>query len=420
MGEHCRPGGHGVKIAIVSPYDWSFPGGVRSHIEHLTAELRRRGHSVRIITSASGPQGRNVEYGVYKLGWATPLRINGSVARVSLSPTMTGVLRRLLERERFDVVHVHEPFVSMLTLGVVRLAHEMGTTCIATFHASTNRRTSAVGMAYAMAAPFLQSSFERLDGMIAVSEAAREHVGRVFSGNYTIIPNGIDVQHFAGDAPRVPAFDDGKRNILFLGRMEPRKGLRYLLKAIPLVRESLAGANVPPVRFILAGDGPQSVQFQRFVQKKGWEDVVFTGYIPDAEKASYFATADIYCAPSTGNESQGIVLLEAMASGTPVVASNIPGYRTVITSPEMGVLTPPNDPERLAWALCHLLRDDQVRQSIAAQGRARAQAYSWERVTTEIERVYSEGQASTPRPIFPSATIDLSIAPLSAGDASPL
>lgn len=381
-----------MKIALVSPYDWSFPGGVRSHIEHLARELRHRGHQVVILTPASGPQRHNAEQGIFKLGWATPFHVNGSVARISVTPTMTGELRRLLLREDFDIIHLHEPFVSMLTLEVLRLVRDLPVPCVATFHAASSRIASAPVMAYAMAKPFLRSSFDRLDGRIAVSEAARAHVARFFKADFAIIPNGIDLAQFDGAAAPIPEFMDGKRNVLFLSRMETRKGLRYLLKAIPLVRESYSGPDAPPVRFILAGEGPQREKFERFVEKQGWEDVVFTGYVTEEEKVALLATADIYCAPNTGNESQGIVLLEAMASGVPVVASDISGFRTVITDAEMGILTTPRDAERLAWALCHLLRDDEARRRIAARGRARAQAYSWEHVTSDIQRLYGESQ----------------------------
>src|SRR5579883_2739073 len=226
----CDAGkGARMKIALVSPYDWSYPGGVRSHIEHLAVELRNRGHSVRILTPATGPKSMVKEQDVLKLGWAAPVRFNGSVARIGVAPaiprSMKPRLRRLLERERFDVVHLHEPFVSPLTLDTLWLAHELGIACVATFHASSNRRTSPTVMAYAMASPILKKFyFPRLDACIAVSEAARTHVARFFADDFNIIPNGIDPERFT-NVPRLPQFDDGKRNILFLSRMEPRKGL---------------------------------------------------------------------------------------------------------------------------------------------------------------------------------------------------
>ncbi len=381
-----------MKIALVSPYDWGYPGGVKTHIEHLATELRHRGHSVRILTPSSQRGDRPMEFGIYKIGWTAPVRLNGSIARVAITPALTGSLRRLLRFEQFDIIHLHEPMVSTLTLAVLRLARAMHIPCVATFHASTNKRTSTAAVAYAMASPFLQASFRRIDGYIAVSSAALAHVSWHFTANYHIIPNGIDIGHFAPTVTPLPQFADGACNILFLSRLEPRKGLRYFLKAIPLIREQYATMGGPPLRFIIAGDGPQRMKFQRFAQQMGWQDVVFVGYVPEEEKPSYFASATIYCAPATGSESQGLILLEAMATGTPVVASDIPGYRTVIPTAAEGLLTPPRDAERLAWAVCHLLRQPELRARIGEQGRQRAQLYSWPRITEEIEAVYEESQ----------------------------
>jgi phosphatidyl-myo-inositol alpha-mannosyltransferase len=384
-----------VRIGLISPYDWSYPGGVRTHIERLTAELRERGHNVIIVTAASGPKSQVTEYGVVKYGWAAPLRFNGSIARIAITPDLRGALRRMISRERFDIIHLHEPFASPLTLAVLRIAKDLGIPCVGTFHASTNKRASTATWAYAMAKPFLRTSFHRLDSYIAVSEAARNHIARFFSADFQIIPNGINLERLDARAQPLPQFMDGKRNILFLSRMEPRKGLRYLLKVIPLVREHSAANGLAPVRFILVGDGPQRARYERFVQRQGWEDVIFTGYVDDDEKLRYFASADIYCAPSTGNESQGVILLEAMAAGAPVVASDIPGYRTVISSPDYGLLTPPRNAERLAWALCHLLRDDELRARLSQNGRQRAAEYNWKRITDEIEQVYNETRYHT-------------------------
>lgn len=381
-----------MKIALVSPYDWDTPGGVRSHIEHLASVFRQRGHTVRIITPSSGRHDHDIEYGLFRIGWVASVPINGSVARVAISPALTGALQRLLRNEQYDIVHLHEPMVSTLTLAMLRAAQGMGIPCIGTFHAATTRRTSAAAMAYSMASPFLQTSFRRLDACIAVSEAARENVGRQFDADYHIIPSGIDIEQFSPLVPPLPQFNDGARNVLFLSRIEPRKGLRYFLKAIPLIQEQFNRPGDPPLRFIIAGKGHGRMKYERFVQQMGWSGVVFTGYVPETEKPAYFASVDIYCAPATGSESQGIILLEAMATGTAIVASDIPGYRTVIPSAEYGQLVPPRDPERLAWAICHLLRQDGLRATLGANARQRAELYSWSRVAEAIEAVYDEGR----------------------------
>jgi phosphatidyl-myo-inositol alpha-mannosyltransferase len=375
-----------VKIGLVSPYDWSYPGGVKSHITHLAAELRARGHTVRILTPATGARARQVEYGIYKLGWAAPLHVNGSVARVAIAPDVNGHIGYLLERERFDILHLHEPFASVLPLTMLHHAQRAGAVNVATFHASVRRGRTGTPpeWAYASARPLLKYYFRRLQGRIAVSEAALQLVQRFFPGDYRVIPNGVNVARFREATP-LPAYKDGKLNVLFLGRIEKRKGLKHLLRAIPLVRE-----HVPNTRFIIAGDGPLRPGFQRFVDHAGWPDVVFAGRVADAELPSYYASADVFCAPNTGNESQGIVLLEALAAGTPTVASDIPGYRTVIRDGIDGLLVPPADHEQLAWAICHLLDSPTERLRLRNLGRLRAEIYSWERVTARIESYYTE------------------------------
>lgn len=386
-----------MKIGIVSPYDWSYPGGVKSHITHLAAELRARGNGVRILTPATGPRARQVEYGTYKLGWAAPLRVNGSVARVAVAPDLNGHIRGLLERERFDILHLHEPLASVQSLSILHHAALAGAVTVGTFHAAVRRgrTTTAPEWAYASARPFLRSYIRRLQGRIAVSEAALDLVARFFPGDYRVIPNGIDVARFAGATP-LPEFRDDKLNILFVGRIEKRKGLKHLLRALPLVRE-----HVPNARLIVVGDGELRAGFQRLVERKGWPDIVFAGRVSDEDLPAYFASADVFCAPSIGAESQGIVLLEALAAGVPTVASDIPGYRTVIRHDQDGLLVPPGDNEQLAWALCYLLLRAPERERFGERGRERAAAYSWQRVTTCIEAYYAEllaQHAVLPRP----------------------
>jgi phosphatidylinositol alpha-mannosyltransferase len=386
-----------VKIGLVSPYDWGYPGGVKSHIVHLAAEMRARGHSVRILTPATGKAARQVEYGIYKLGWTAPLRVNGSVARVAVAPDVNGHIGDVLRRERFDVLHLHEPLASVLPLTVLHHARRSGAVLVGTFHASVRRSLTASPpeWAYASAKPFLRYYFRRLQGRIAVSEAALGFIERFFPGDYRIIPNGVDVARFREAQPR-PELRDGMRNVLFVGRAEKRKGLKHLLRAVPLVRE-----HFPQTRFVIVGDGPLRPGFQRLVERLGWEDIDFAGRVSDDELPSYYASADVFAAPNTGSESQGIVLLEALAAGAPTVASDIPGYRTVIQSGVEGVLVPPGDREQLAWAICHLLGDSAESARLRAQGRERVEAYSWPRVAETVEAYYRELLANRPRAAAP-------------------
>ena len=375
-----------MKVGLVSPYDWSYPGGVKSHITHLAAELRARGHTVRILTPATGKPARTPEYGIYKLGWAAPLRVNGSVARVSVAPDVNGHIGDLLKRERFDILHLHEPLASVLPLTILHHSRRVGAVTLGTFHASVRRSgmSTPPEWAYASARPFLRYYFRRLHGRIAVSEAALHFIEHYFPGEYRIIPNGVNIARFRDAVPR-PELDDDKLNILFVGRIEKRKGLKFLLRAIPLVRE-----HHPDTRFIIVGDGPLRPGYQRLVERAGWPDVVFAGRVSDAELPSYYASADVFSAPNLGSESQGIVLLEALASGVPTIASNIPGYRAVIRDGVEGLLVPPGHSEELAWAICHLLRNPSERARLRTLGRMRAETYSWERVAQSVEAYYEE------------------------------
>lgn len=389
-----------MKIGLVSPYDWSYPGGVQDHILRLASELRGRGHSVRILTPATGARGRQVEYGIYKLGWAAPLHVNGSVARIALAPNLSGKLRGILQRERFDVIHLHEPLASALGLSVLHLSTSFDATLIGTFHAwARHSLASAPEWAYASAAPFLGRYYRRLSGRIAVSPAAEEFVSRFFPGDYRVIPNGVDTTLFQPGAAPLPAFRDGKLNILYHGRIEKRKGLKYLLRAIPLIRE-----HFPNTRFLIGSDGPLRQAYEKLVTEAGWQDVVFLGRVPPEILPSLYASADVFCAPGTGGESQGIVLLEALATGRAVVASDIPGYRSVIQHQRNGLLVEPARHEELAWAICHVLGSEEERQRLGEAGRRRAETFSWERVATQVLAYYHEVRgAPQPDSIFLAA-----------------
>ncbi|HEU5440993.1 MAG TPA: glycosyltransferase family 4 protein [Ktedonobacterales bacterium] len=373
-----------MKIGLVSPYDWSYPGGVQDHISHLASELRARGHNVRILTPATGERARQVEYGVYRLGWAAPVRVNGSVARISIAPDVKGRIRNLLEREQFDVLHLHEPFASALSLTILHLSSVSNALYVGTFHAyARHSLRSTSEWAYASAKPFLNRYFRRLNGRIAVSLPAYEYVSRFFPGDYRIIPNGVDVRRFRPDLVPLPRYADGKRNVLYLGRIEQRKGAKFLLRAIPIIRQ-----HYPDTRFIIAGDGPLRPAFEKFVAQVGWRDVVFPGRVPADELPRLYASADVFVAPNTGGESQGIVLLEALAAGRPVVASDIPGFRSVIRDESEGMLVPPGKHEDLAFAICHLLGSEPERRRLAIAGRRRAEAFSWSSVGDAVESYY--------------------------------
>ena len=215
------------------------------------------------------------------------------------------------------------------------------------------------------------------------AKSAADFVSKYFPGFYNIIPNGIDVERFSPQAPSLPQYQDDKLNILFLGRLEKRKGVGYLLRAYRIVKRVF-----PQVRLIIAGEGKLKEDYQRFVEKASLPDVVFTGYVPDQEIPSLYQSAHIFCAPATGKESFGIVLLEAMALAKPVVATAIEGYSRVVTSGEEGILVEPQNEDALALALLQLLKDEALRQEMGAKGRIKALNHSWEHVSRRVMDYY--------------------------------
>ncbi|MBI3973702.1 MAG: glycosyltransferase family 4 protein [Chloroflexi bacterium] len=377
-----------MKIALVTPYDYPFPGGVTEHISHLYACFREEGHEVRILAPSSRADVETVHPDVYRLGKRI-IRVpaNQSVARLTLSLTLAHRVKQILNAERFDVVHLHEPFVPALPLTVLR--HSQATN-VATFHVS---RDTYFGYVYAK--PFLKRFMRKLDACIAVSATAREFVSQYFPGDYRIIPNGIDVEAYERPQPPLPELNDGKINLLFVGRVEKRKGLIYLLRALPYVKY-----HFPNIRLVVVGafDEEQIQEYRDFVHEAGLADVVFKGFVSQEEKIRYYQSCDIFCSPAIGRESQGVVLLEAMAAGKLVIASALEGYKTVVRHNVDGLLVPPADETALAVGLCRLLSDEQLRTRLAEAGRAKAQAYSWRKVARQILDVYDEAIRSRHRP----------------------
>ncbi|MBI2913154.1 MAG: glycosyltransferase family 4 protein [Chloroflexi bacterium] len=365
-----------MKIALVSPYDWAVPGGVNSHVRPLAAQLIRAGHSVRIIAPSSRPGGHDCEYLTVIGESVIGLPASGSVANVSLSYDLGPRVKRVLASEGFDIVHIHEPFMPLLPFQFVRYSRAIN---VATFHATREGGSRL----YAYSRFIIKPWWSHLHGRIAVSRPALRMIGRYFPDRYRIIPNGVDCSFFAQASP-LPEYADGKRNILFLGRLEKRKGLPFLLEAYAQLKEEMPDTRL----IVVGGDGGLRPACERYVERKGLRDVVFAGYVPDEEKPRYFKTAHVYCAPNTGAESQGIVLLEAMAAGIPIVGSDIEGFADVLTDGQEGLLVPPRDSEGLSAALKRLLCDEELGGEMGKRGSATALRYSWDRVSGEILDYY--------------------------------
>ena len=359
-----------IKIALVSGYDYASHGGVTEHIRRLAAQFESWGHSVRVVAPCSAPQ-RVADENFIPMGRPVPVPANGSIARVSLSVWLRPRIKRLLRAERFDVIHLHEPFSGFVPLSVLSVSETVN---IATFHSFRNSRFYRIG-GTRLSMPY----FRRLHGLIATSQPARDLMSRHFPGNYAVIPNGIQVDDYSNGVAPFPHLRDGMINLLFLGRLEKRKGLKYMLAAYSRLKW-----DWPNLRLLVVGPGGPDEESYRIMSERNLQDVVFVGNVSDDERARYYKTADIFCSPATGRESFGIVLLEAMAARKPIVATSIEGYSSVITHGKEGLLVPPKNDEALANAIAALLKDSGLRDSLAANGQRRAQEFRWERVAREV------------------------------------
>ena len=362
-----------MKIGLVSPYIYPLPGGVTQHVRYLYENLRQRGHDVRILTSSHGLQ-RASEGDIIRIGKGFSVPTNGSVGTLTFSLRFVSQVRDVLEREQFDLLHFHEPFVPFLSLVVLRESKSVN---VATFHAYAGFSPS-----YEFGSRMLGGYAERLDGRIAVSAAARHFIDRYFPGDYKVIPNGVDVARFRRAVP-LARWQDGTGNILFVGRFEPRKGVLEMLKAYRILRKT--GCEC---RLLLVGSGPLEREARRYVMTRRLRDVEFLGRVADDELDQLFRTADVYVSPATGRESFGIVLLEAMAAGAPIVASDIHGYKGVVRRGREGILVPPRKPKLIAAATARLLADPELRTRMGEAGRARADEFSWPRVTAKVDDYY--------------------------------
>lgn len=405
-----------MKIALVTPYDFSYPGGVTEHTAALAAGLRERGHQVQILAACSGYETRTPPGLRVITRRVTTVPIAGTVARVGLSPLSYVTIRQILQAEAFDVIHLQEPLTPSITWfllmqpAVLRRAVTIGT-----FHAYHERPN----WIYAHGRPLFGYFFARLDGLIAVSEAARQFARRMFPGEYQIIPNGVDLRRFGKKWPASNLPQTSKINILFVGRLDRRKGFGCLLDSFLRLKPTY-----PNLRLTVVGPFEPATwrPYRRLAASQGVTNINFVGYVPPERLPTFYHQADIFCAPSLGFESFGIVLLEAMAAGLPVVASNIVGYRSVIHAGREGWLVPPGSPDALAAALRHLIDHPQQRWAMGRRGQQRAEQYSWDGVTEQILAFYRQTlerkQAAAPRP-SPRPSLDSGGYRHSVGQSTP-
>jgi len=374
-----------VKVGLVSPYDFASPGGVTDHVRHLARQLRRLDHQVRIFAPSSRADVDFDSAEFYRIGSPIALPVNDSVARITLSFHLADRVSAIVERERFDVLHFHEPLMPALPITMLRMSR---TANVGTFHAFAK---SNIGYLYGR--PILEPYLAHLDRGIAVSEPAKAFVNRYFPDfPLRVIPNGIDISVFHPGHPPIRHLRDDRVNILFVGRLEKRKGLGYLLRAYEFMKP-----RVPNTRLIVVGDGPLRNSVESYISRHRLPDVVMAGYVPDAVLPRYYCSADIFCAPATGAESFGIVLLEAMASGLPVVATEIDGYMSVLEPGLDSLTVSPKGSAELGAALVILARDDHLRKRMGDYGLEKAHQYAWEEVASQVLEVYGEARQARAR-----------------------
>ncbi len=373
-----------MKIGIVCPYSFDVPGGVQFHVRDLAEHLIGRGHQVSVLAPADDDT--PVPAYLTTSGRTVPVPYNGSVARVNIGPVSALRVRKWLEAGDFDVVHIHEPVTPSIALLAL---WAFDGPIVATFHTS-NLRSRAMQAAY----PLVRPSLEKIAARIAVSEDARRTVTTHIGGDAVVIPNGVYVDTFASAPVREDwAGRPDQPTIAFVGRIdEPRKGLPVLCAAVPAVLAAIPGA-----RFLVAGRGDEDEAGQLLPGPlRG--SMTFLGMVSDADKASLLRSVDVYVAPHTGGESFGIVLVEAMSAGAPVLASDLDAFRRVLDDGRLGVLFPTGDEQALARSLVSLLRDDGRRAELRAAGAVGVRRYDWSVVAEDVLAVYETVTGATPLP----------------------
>ncbi|QBI55121.1 glycosyltransferase family 4 protein [Streptomonospora litoralis] len=361
-----------MRVGLVCPYTWEVPGGVQQHVGDLAEALLQLGHEVSVLA----PCDSETELPSYLVsaGRAVPVPYNGSVARLSFGFRAAGRVRRWIRDGSFDVLHVHEPAAPSLSLLACWAAEGP---IVATFHASNPR-----SRALAVSAGVLQTALEKINGRIAVSDAARKTLVEHLGGDAVLIPNGVAVDRFAEARPLEGWPGEGGA-IGFLGRLdEPRKGLGVLLDAFDTL-----GRDRPGLRLLIAGPGDGD-EVRRRVAPELRERVEVLGRVDDVDKVRAYHSVDVFCAPNLGGESFGIVLAEAMSAGAAILASDIPAFAHVLRDGGAGRLFATGDPADLARAGAELLDAPDRRSVLSRAAREAVRTYDWHTVAADVVRVY--------------------------------
>ncbi|MFC7450218.1 glycosyltransferase family 4 protein [Rhodococcus daqingensis] len=360
-----------MRIGMVCPYSFDVPGGVQAHVVELASVLIERGHKVSVLAPAS--EATELPDFVVSAGRAVAIPYNGSVARLSFGPVSYARVRRWIVDNDFDVLHIHEPNAPSLSMLAMKIAEGP---IVATFHTSTTK-SLVLSTFQGVLAPYL----EKISGRIAVSELARRWQMESLGSDAVEIPNGVDVPAFANADP-LPGYPRAGGTVLFLGRYdESRKGMAVLLEALPELV-----ARHPGLEVLVVGRGDEDRLRKDAGAYAG--HLRLLGQVSDAEKASALRSADVYCAPNLGGESFGIVLVEAMAAGTAVVASELDAFRRVLRDGAAGMLVPVGDSAALATAIDSVLSDRDRRRALVGTATEVVAEYDWPVVAEQILRVY--------------------------------
>ena len=364
-----------MRVMIVCPYAWDKVGGVQSHVSALGRTLRARGHDIQILAPSSMTLTHQLSGSsdVKLVGRAVGIPANGSVAPLAFGPLAAAGVRVAIRDFKPDVLHLHEPLIPSLSF--LALTNSK-TPSVGTFHAAAEK---SVG--YGLGKPLVKRAGARLAVKTVVSEAARDLISPYLPGEYVLTPNGVESSRFADAEPlELPP----GRKVLFLGRLEKRKGLEVLIQAMARIRD--LGATL-----VVAGTGPEERACRNLARDLRVQ-AEFLGRLADDDLPRAYRSCDIYCAPGLGGESFGIVLIEAMAAGAPVVCSNLPGYRSVAGG--IASMVAPGDAGALADELRRLLTDEPARAAMAKRSRQMSQMFDWTRLAAGVEQVYERAMTA--------------------------
>jgi len=380
-----------LRVGIITEYFYPNLGGVTEHVYHLSRHLALRGHQVDIITSRvrnplkkgdeAPPLGLVPGQNVIHVGPGIPAISNGSLASVTLSLRLGKTLTRLFAEKRYDLVHIQSPYGPVLPFLSVKYCP---TTMIGTIH------TNFTSNVYAnILGKYLKLYLDQFDGMMAVSETAVRAFQKYYRKEFRVIPNGVDTQWFQKDIHPLPFLQDGRLNLLFIGRLDPRNGLHFLIEAFAKIHPEF-----PETRLVIIGDGPLRRVYDNMIPKSLQDSVYFAGYV-NRERPSYFAHCQVMCFPAT-IAAFSVTLLEGMAAGLPIVASRIPGFLDAITENENGLMFAVGNIDDLAQTLKKLLSDPSLRNRLSQASLKTAARYDWEQIVDQIESYYFEVLARSP------------------------